>query len=393
MLFVFVVSYVFFEGLCVTHYSKRPLSHYGHALEQKALDESRVVNATAEVGILHDGLLEWDRGLDAGDHVFAQCPRHAVDTRGAVGGSGDDLGDHGIVVRRDRVTGVGMRIDANAATTGGIVKIDIAGAGLEIFFWILSIDAALDGMSTRLGVDDVRAEMFACGDLNLVLHEITTIDLFGDRVFDLNAGVHFHEVEIPVIVDEILDGAGILISDAFAEFDRGIAHLFAKLGGHERRWTFLHDLLVTALQGAIALTEVYDAAVLVAEDLKLNVVGINDELLDVNGTVAKGFFGLHAGGVVALNEASLVAGDAHAATTTTGDGLNHHGIPNLAGHTKGLGLIRDDAIATGRNRNASSTSAVTGGIFVAHHANRLGCRANELNIAGGADIREVSVFC
>jgi len=368
------------------------LSDDGHALEQKTLNKTSVVSATAEVGVLHDGLLEWDRGLDAGDHIFAQCPRHTIDARSAVGGGGDDLGDHGIVVRRDRVPGVGVGIDANASSTGGIVKIDVAWAGLEIFLWILSINTALDGVATRLGVDDMGAEMFACGDLNLVLHEIASVDFFGDRVFDLDACVHFHEVEIPVVVDEILDGTGILISDAFAELDRGIAHLFAKLGGHERGGAFLHDLLVAALQRAIALTEVHDAAVLVAEDLELNVVGIDDELLDVNGTVTESFFGLHASSVVALNEAALVAGDAHAATSTTGDGFDHHGITDLAGHTEGLGLIRDDAIAAGRNRNASGAGAVTGGIFVAHHANRLGCRADELDIAGGADISEVGVL-
>ena len=286
-----------------------------------------------------------------------------------------------------------MGIDANAASTGGIVKIDIPRAGLEIFLWILGINTALDGVATRLRVDDVRAEMFAGGDLDLVLDEVASVNLFGDRVFDLDAGVHFHEVEIPVVVDEILDGAGILVSDAFAELDRGIAHLFAKLGGHERGWAFLHDLLVTALQGAITLAEMNDAAVLVAEDLELNVVGIDDELLDVNGTVTKSFFGLHAGGVVTLNKAALVAGDAHTASTTTGHGLDHHGITDLASHAEGLGFVRDDAIATRGNRNAGSAGAVTGGIFVAHHANRLGCRTNELDIAGSAHIGEVSVLC
>ena len=286
-----------------------------------------------------------------------------------------------------------MGIDADTASTGGIVKIDIAGAGLEISFGILSIDAALDGMSTRLGVDDMGAEMFTGGDLDLVLHEVASVNLFGDRVFDLNTGVHFHEVEIPIVIDEILDGTGILVSDAFAELDRGIAHLFAKLGGHERGWAFLHDLLVAALQRAVALSEMHDAAVLIAEDLELNVVGIDDELLDINGTVTESFFGLHASGVITLNEAALVAGNAHAASTTTGDGFDHHGITDLTGHTEGLGFVRDDAIATGRNGNAGGTSAVTGGIFVAHHADRLGCRADELDIARGADIGEVGVLC
>ena len=153
---------------------------------------------------------------------------------------------------------------------------------------------------------------------DLFFDQIVVNNFLCDGMFDLNTGVHFHEVEIPIVIDEILDGTGILVSDAFAEFDRGIAHLFAKLGGHERGWAFLHDLLVTALQGAIALPEMHDAAVLVAEDLELNMVRVDDELLDVNGPVAESFFGLHAGGVVTLNEARVVVRDAHAATSAAG---------------------------------------------------------------------------
>ena len=90
--------------------------------------------------------------------------------------------------------------------------------------------------------------MLACGHLDLLLHEVASINLLGDRMLDLDAGIHFHEVEIPIIVHEILNGASIRIADALAEVDRCIAHFFAKLGRHQRRGALLDDLLVAALE-------------------------------------------------------------------------------------------------------------------------------------------------
>jgi hypothetical protein len=46
-------------------------------------------------------------------------------------------------------------IDADAAAAGGVPQIDLAWAGGEVAIRILGIDAALDGVTARLGVDDV----------------------------------------------------------------------------------------------------------------------------------------------------------------------------------------------------------------------------------------------
>ena len=211
-------------------------------------------------------------------------------------------------------------------------------------------------------------------------------------MFHLNAGVHFHEVEIPMIVHEILNGAGVCVADALAEADRCIAHLFAKLGRHEWRRALLDDLLVASLERAVALTEVDHTAVNITKNLEFNVVWIDDEFLDVNRAISKCLFRFHTGGVISLHQAAFVAGDAHAATAATGDSFDHHGKADFSGDAEGLSFGINRAVAAGRNRDASLAGTIAGGIFIAHEANRLRRGADELDVATGADFSEMRIL-
>ena len=94
------------------------------------------------------------------------------------------------------VTCVGVGIDADAAPAWCVIEFDLTRAGLEAASWVFGIDAAFDGVVAGFGVDDVVAEFFTCCDLDLLFDEVASIDFFGDGVFDLDAGVHFHEVEV-----------------------------------------------------------------------------------------------------------------------------------------------------------------------------------------------------
>ena len=54
-------------------------AHHRHAVAQELLDEAGVVFALSEGLVVHDRLLEGNRGLDSSDHVFVESPRHAFD--------------------------------------------------------------------------------------------------------------------------------------------------------------------------------------------------------------------------------------------------------------------------------------------------------------------------
>ena len=62
----------------------------------------------------------------------------------------DDFGDHGIIFRRDAVSGVERRIHAHAVAGRQMQVLYHAGAWHKVLLRDLRIDAALDGMAAQL---------------------------------------------------------------------------------------------------------------------------------------------------------------------------------------------------------------------------------------------------
>src|SRR5450759_6020952 len=67
---------------------------------------------------------------------------------------------------------------------------------------IFGIDAALDGVPSQLDVLLPKTQLVAGGYTDLFLHNIYPGDNFGDRMLNLNAGVHLDEVELLVFEQE-----------------------------------------------------------------------------------------------------------------------------------------------------------------------------------------------
>src|SRR3546814_10923002 len=106
--------------------------------------------------------------------------------------------------------------------------------------------------------------------------------------------------------------------------DALLAHRFPHLFGHEGRRRFLDHLLVAALDAAFAFVEIEDVAVLVAEDLDLDMARIEDEFLDEHPVVAEAVQPLALDALEALADVLLVIGEAHALAAAAGAGLHHH---------------------------------------------------------------------
>ena len=114
-------------------------------------------------------------------------------------------------------------------------------------------------------------EPLAGGDAQLRLHQVDAGDGLGDRMLHLDAGVHLDEVELAVLVHEELDGAGVLVADVGEAAAEGLADLLAHLGRDLQRGRFFNQLLMAALDGALALEERSHVAVLVGQHLELDV--------------------------------------------------------------------------------------------------------------------------
>ena len=99
-----------------------------------------------------------------------------------------------------------------------------------------------------------------------------------------------------------LDGAGVLVVGGGRHLERRLAERLALLGGDHRRRGLLDQLLVAALQRAIPFAQEHAVAVLVDDDLGLDVAGPLQVPLDVHLGVGEVGVGLAAGGLEGVGE-------------------------------------------------------------------------------------------
>lgn len=99
-----------------------------------------------KIRVIHQLLMEWNRGLDALDDKLFKCALHAGDGFFACRGIGNQLGDQRVVIRRDAVVGIGMSIDSNAWPSRLVEGLQPSGVRRKGAGRILRIDAAFDGM-------------------------------------------------------------------------------------------------------------------------------------------------------------------------------------------------------------------------------------------------------
>ena len=92
----------------------------------------------------------------------------------------------------------------------------------------------------------------ALGNQDLGLHDVDAGDLFGHRMFDLNARVHLDKVEFLIVhIHQEFDGAGAFIANMGADFAAQLADLGALGLGQIGGRCALDHLLIAPCSGAI----------------------------------------------------------------------------------------------------------------------------------------------
>ena len=109
------------------------------------------------------------------------------------------------------------------------------------------------------------------GHGDLPCHQVKAGDALGHRVFDLQPCVHLQKVEMSFAIQQKLDRAGADVVHGARRRHRRRAHPRAQLGRDCGGGGFLEHLLVPTLDRAIALAEMNDVAMPVAEDLDFDV--------------------------------------------------------------------------------------------------------------------------
>src|SRR5579862_53179 len=258
---------------------------------------------------------------------------------------------------------------------------------------MLGIDAAFDRMPAELhALLDDGAQLFPCRDHDLRLHQVHVRRHLGHRMLDLNAGVHLDEVQAAVLIHKELDGSGIHVADAAERFYQDAADPVAQLLIDFDRWRLFHQLLVAALDAALAFAQANDVAMLVGQHLKLDVARPLDELFHVEVAVAEGARSLRLCGVVEVGQLLFAADHPHTAPPATRGGLHDNRKADAARPLHGLVCRSDDAVGARQDRHAILLHGGARFFLFAHQASDLGRRSYELDVASLADFGEVGVF-
>src|SRR5206468_3268009 len=139
-------------------------------------------------------------------------------------------------------------------------------------------------------------------------------------------------------VEQELDRARARVADGARRGEGGGRHLGTETRGEHRARRLLDDLLVAALDRALALAEMDERAVAVAQHLHLDVAGTDEELLEVDAPVGEGGPGLAPGGGERVRQLGPARHRAHA----------------LAAAARGtIGTARSAARVCGAPRSAS----------------------------------------
>src|SRR3712207_2004879 len=95
--------------------------------------------------------MQRQRRLEPHEGELVQGPRTPPDRGLAVSGVHDELGEERVVMRRDLVAGVEVRVHPDAGAAGRVVELDGPGLGQEVAPRVLGVDAELDRVPAGAG--------------------------------------------------------------------------------------------------------------------------------------------------------------------------------------------------------------------------------------------------
>src|SRR5215471_4399555 len=147
-----------------------------------------------------------------------------------------------------------------------------------------------------------------------------------------------------------------------------------------------------ALDRTLALAQMDDGAVLIAEDLELDVARRLDVLLDVHVGDAERRLGFPLRRLERVRELTGVADDAHPASAAAGRRLDDHRIADVLGDLERLLFAFNGSVAAGQNRDAGLAHDTARAGLVGHQPDHLWIGPDELDVAGAADFGEIRTF-
>src|SRR5204863_3829140 len=237
---------------------------------------------------------------------------------------------------------------------------------LKIFLRILCVDAALDGMQARSCMRDMRRKRLTCGDADLLLHKIAPINLLSNGMLDLDTRVHLDEVKMPVPIHQKFDRAGIFISDGLGQLHGSVSHFPAKPRRHQWRWAFFDYFLIAPLNGTISFAKLNGVTAAIGNNLKSDVMWINDELLQIDLLISKRFLSLMTCAMEGRLKTWFVMRGAHPTAAAAGSRFNHYRITDFPCDLHRVIFCLDDPVAARRYWNTGLAGEIASNILITH---------------------------
>ena len=286
----------------------------------------------------------------------------------------NDLGDHGIIERRDGIALAHACIDADSLAFRQGQREKLAAGWQKSLRRIFCVKPRLHRMPARNDVRLSQRQPLAVRHAKLPLHKVNSSDRLGDGMLDLQPRIHFHEIEsagqrAAALGDE-LHRARADIANRLCRSGSGLPHRCAHGDGDARRRRLFNHLLVTALQRAIALKQMHGAAMRIAENLHFNMARRRNVFFDENAVIAEKRQRLAPRALKRLSEIAGRLHAAHALAPAARHRLYQHGIADgLRGALQRGGVLRIARIAR-RNRHARARHQRLGFVLEAHRADR-----------------------
>ncbi len=224
---------------------------------QLAADQPRVHVRGVERRMHGERMQERGVGLRPGDDRLLQRLRKAANGGSPIWPRRDQLGNHGIVERRNLRARLHAGIDPQPLQLRRLEHSDRPGRRNEPLGRILRTQPRFDGVTGEFDLVLRQRQRFSRSDAQLPLHQIEARDQLRHRMLDLQARVHLDEVpgrrrrQIAALHQE-LDRARPLVADRLGAGDSRAADLGAQLRRHAGRRRLLDHLLVAPLQRAVA---------------------------------------------------------------------------------------------------------------------------------------------
>ena len=119
-------------------------------------------------------------------------------------------------------------------------------------------------------------------DPDLFLYQVQARYELCYRVLHLDPGVHLHEIVVPLVIEEKLHRSGTRVVHGPGCRGSKRTYLLAQTRRQVGRGRFFQQLLVAALDGTFPLSKVYDVAVLIGEDLELDMASLGQILFEID---------------------------------------------------------------------------------------------------------------